>query len=193
MLASPRAGGKHGGDETFVEFGKMPRPGLAYERPSRVSQVLILSFSIAVLVMGGWLAMMIMLPHDADTVAADSPDVPAMATRPAPRVENSVTAYDPPLANGPQWPDAPPANPYSPPSAASPSPARPSGAYATSSLASNDNLPSDAGNDALESVPLPPPRPRRTAVPVPRPRPHIDDQAEVQPKERSLFDLLVGR
>jgi hypothetical protein len=172
---------------TIVEFGKMPRPGLAYERPSRVSQVLILSFSIAVLVMGGWLAMMIMVPHDADTATADASDVPAMATRPAPRVENSVAAYDPPLANSPQLPDAPATNPYSPP------PARPGGAYATSPLASYDNLPSDAGNDAVESVPLPPPRPRRTAVPVPRPRPQIDDQPEAPPKERSLFDLLVGR
>ena len=38
----------------------MPRPGLTYERSSRVSRVLILCFSVAVLVMGGWLAVMIM-------------------------------------------------------------------------------------------------------------------------------------
>jgi hypothetical protein len=178
----------------------MPRPGLAYERSSRVSQMLILCFSVAVLVMGGWLAMMIMVPNNAETVAADTSDVPAMATKPAPRVENSATAYDPPLANGPQFSDAPSTNPYSPPSAASPAassptaPARPAGAYATSSLASYGNLPSDAVNEVTESVPLPPPRPpRRAVVPVPRPRPHIDEQAEAPPKERNLFDILVGR
>lgn len=184
-----------------VEFGIMPRPGLAYERTSRVSQVLILCFSVAVLVMGGWLAMMIMVPNHAETVAADPSDVPAMATKPAPRVENAATAYDPPLANGPQFTDVPSTNPYSPPSAtapASPSSApRPAGAgaYATSPLASYDNLPGDAVNEVPEFVPLPPPRPpRRTAsVPVPRPRPHIDDQAEAPPKERSFFDILVGR
>jgi hypothetical protein len=181
----------------------MPRPGLAYERKSRVSQVLILCFSVAVLVMGGWLAMMIMVPNNAETVTADTSDEPAMATKPAPRVENSATAYDLPLANGPQFPDAPSTNPYSPPSAASPAasspaaapaPARPAGAYATSSLASYGNLPSDAVNEVTESVPLPPPRPpRRAVVPVPRPRPHIDEQAEAPPKERNLFDIFVGR
>jgi hypothetical protein len=175
----------------------MPIPGLAYERTSRVSQVLILCFSAAVLVMGGWLAMMIMVPNNADIVAADTSDVPAMATKPAPRVENGVT-YDPPL-DGPQFADAPSTNPYSPPpgatpAASAPAPARPAAAYATSPLASYDSLPGDAANEVTQSVPLPPPRPRRTAaVPVPRPRPHIDEPAEAPPKERNLFDILVGR
>ena len=80
----------------------MPRTGLAYERPSRVSQALILGFSLAVVVMAGWLVMMIMLPHDANTTAADPADVPAMATTPAPRIEDSVTAYDPPPAKSAQ-------------------------------------------------------------------------------------------
>jgi hypothetical protein len=183
----------------------MPKPGLAYERSSRMSQVLILCFSVAVLVMAGWLAMMIMVPNHAETVVADPSDVPAMATKPAPRVENAATTYDPPLANGPRFTDVPSTNPYSPPSAAAPAPAssssapRPAGAagagaYATSALTSYDNLPGDAVNEVPEFVPLPPPRPRRTAaVPVPRPRPHIDEQAEAPPQERSLFDILVGR
>jgi hypothetical protein len=179
----------------------MPRPGLAYEPTSRLTQVLILCFSVAVLVMGGWLAMMIMVPNNAEPVATDPSDVPAMATKPAPRVENTATAYDPPLANAPQFPQAPSTNPYSPPSATSPTasspaaaPARPAGAYATSSLASYDNVPSDAVNEVTESIPLPPPRPRRVAVPFPRPRPHIDEQVEAPPpRERNLFDILVGR
>src|ERR1700674_1952696 len=83
-------------DGTIGEFGKMPRTGLAYERASRVSQALILCFSLAVVVMAGWLAMMIMLPHDANTMAADPADVPEMATIPAPRIVNTVTAYPPP-------------------------------------------------------------------------------------------------
>ena len=33
----------------------MPKPGLAYEKPSRVSQVLVIGFSLAVIVMAGWL------------------------------------------------------------------------------------------------------------------------------------------
>jgi hypothetical protein len=167
----------------------------AYERPSRLSQVLIICFSAAVLFMGLWLAMMIMVPSEGSTVAADPSVVPAMATQPAPRVENRATAYDPPHANGAQLLDAQSSNPYSPPSAGPPAPAagRPAGAYATSSLSSFDNLPSDAANEV--SVPLPRPRPRRTAaaVPIPRPRPHIDEPVEAQPKERSLFDILVGR
>jgi hypothetical protein len=171
----------------------MPRPGLAYERPSRVTQVMILCFGAAVLVMGGWLAMMILLPNEASTVAADPSDVPAMATKPAPRVENTATAYDPPLANGPPLSEAPPTNPYSPPSGASTAPSRLAG-YPTSALVSYDRLPAEAGGDVTESVPLPPPRPKRiAAVPVPRPRPHIDEPAEAPPKERSFFDILVGR
>jgi hypothetical protein len=164
-----------------------------------VSRVLILCFSVAVLVMGGWLAVMIMVPNHAETEAADPSDVPAMATKPAPRVENAATAYDPPLANGPQFTDVPATNPYSPSAAAPAAPSsapRPAGtgAYTPSSFASYDNLPGDAVNEVTEFVPLPPPRPKRTAaVPVPRPRPHIDEPAEAQPKERSFFDILVGR
>ena len=191
----------------------MPRTGLAYERPSRVSQALILCFSLAVVVMAGWLVMMIRLPHDANTMAADPADVPAMATRPAPRIENTATAYTPLLADSAQlrlpnaspWPDASSTNPYSTSSATSPSPARPAAAYTTSSLAPPEasyrgasngdlNIQAEAGNDAPEFVPLPLPRPRRSAVPVPRPRPRIDDQADAQPtRERTLFDVLVGR
>jgi hypothetical protein len=177
----------------------MPRPGLAYEKASRVSRALIACFGLAVVVMAGWLGAMILFPSDAPTQAAIDPsDVPAMATKPAPRVENTATAYDAPLANGPQWPEAPSTNPYSPPPppVAQPAPAngRPAG-YATSALAPYDNVvPAEAGNDSTESVPLPPPRPKRVAaVPVPRPRPHIDEPVEAPPKERSFFDILVGR
>ena len=189
----------------------MPRTGLAYERPSRVSQALIVCFSLAVVIMAGWLVMMIMLPHDANTMAADPADVPETVTGPAPRVENTVTAYSPALANpgplqlgAPSWPAAPSTNPTSTSSAASPSPARPADASTTSlapsdanyrGVSSNDRfVETEAGDVAAELIPLPLPRPRRTAVPVPRPRPRIDDQADAPPpRERTFFDMLVGR
>ena len=62
-------------------------------------------------------------------------------------------------------------------------------------VSSNDRfVETEAGDDAAELIPLPLPRPRRTAVPVPRPRPRIDDQADAPPpRERTFFDMLVGR
>ena len=65
----------------------MPRPGLAYEKPSRASQALVIGFSLAVVVMAGWLVMMIMFSHDANTMAADPADLLATAARTLPRVE----------------------------------------------------------------------------------------------------------
>jgi hypothetical protein len=65
----------------------MPRPGLAYEKPSRASQALVIGFSLAVVVMAGWLVMMIMFSHDANTMAADPADLQATAARTPPRVE----------------------------------------------------------------------------------------------------------
>jgi len=65
----------------------MPRPGLAYEKPSRASQALVIGFSLAVVVMAGWLVMLIMFSHDANTMAADPADLQATAARTPPRVE----------------------------------------------------------------------------------------------------------
>jgi len=139
-------------------------------RPSRLSQVLIICFSAAVLFMGLWLAMMIMVPSEGSTVAAGPSDVPAMATKLAPR----VAAYDPPLANVAQLLDAQSSNPYSPPSAGRPAPAdgRPAPMQLTRSHPSTI---SRAMPPMKVSVPLPRPRRIAVAVPVPRPRPRTED------------------
>jgi hypothetical protein len=60
----------------------MPRTGVTYEKPSRVSQGLIVCFSIAVAVMAGWLVMTIMFADNAKTRAAGEADVQTPNTRP---------------------------------------------------------------------------------------------------------------
>ncbi len=131
----------------------MPRPGLAYEKPSRASQALVIGFSLAVVVMAGWLAMMIMFSHDANTMAADPADLRATAARiacrgskpaaePEPTRLGAVTRPPPqaptPSAPPTSWPFTPystgatpslPAAPAAPqaavPQAAAPAPASP--------------------------------------------------------------------
>jgi hypothetical protein len=96
----------------------MPRTGLAYEKPSRVAQVLVIGFSLAVVVMAGWLVVAIMISHDANTMAADPA---AAAAAGASRVElvapdpirlgalasSSQAPSVPPLPAPPLWPSAP--------------------------------------------------------------------------------------
>jgi hypothetical protein len=53
----------------------MPRTALAYERPSRVSQGLVACLSIAVVVMAGWLAILVMFFDGVRTMAADDADI----------------------------------------------------------------------------------------------------------------------
>ena len=57
----------------------MPRTGLAYEKPSRIAQGLVVCFSIAVVVMAGWLVMMIMFSYDANTMVAGEADIQTSA------------------------------------------------------------------------------------------------------------------
>jgi hypothetical protein len=110
----------------------MPRPGLAYEKPSRVSQVLVIGFSLAVVVMAGWLVMMIMLSYDANTMAADPADrqVTAALSRPpgtaAPEpIRISAVTQPPPQSTLPSGPPTPwPFTPYSA-GAAPPQPSAP--------------------------------------------------------------------
>jgi len=86
----------------------MPRPGLAYDRPSRASQALIVGFSLAVVVMAGWLVLMVMFSADTTTGTADTADLPAAP----PHVENLPASAQPssarlltPLPEGSAWPD----------------------------------------------------------------------------------------
>jgi hypothetical protein len=180
----------------------MPRTGLAYERPSLVSLALIVGFSLAVVVVAGWLVMMILFSNGANTKAADpaAPAAPA-ADRASDAADVAALAGTSARAEGALPSNATPG--AGPPSAAPFAAPSPAGA-ATAALGGPApemnyrgpgdllNFPPDAENAAPEAVPLPPPRPRRTAaVPVPRPRPSID--GEQAPQQRSLFDIFVGR
>jgi hypothetical protein len=60
----------------------MPRTARAYEKASPISQGLVVCFSIAVVVMAGWLATVIMSHDGANTVAADEEaDIQPTSTR----------------------------------------------------------------------------------------------------------------
>jgi hypothetical protein len=98
----------------------MAKTSLKYEQPSRASQVLVLGFSVAVAFMAGWLVLTIMLgPNDNAMVATADDEVPAMATKQPPRVENPRVAASPPIvaprqllspqADPGSWPGAAPA------------------------------------------------------------------------------------
>jgi hypothetical protein len=188
----------------------MPRTGLAYERPSRASQALIIGFSLALVVMAGWLVMIIMFPGRANTMAADPAEAEAIADAQSPRLENLAIA--PPRratdATSPSQQPSPsaqsrPAAPFavtraSPPSGALPltsplaQPASPDATDFRGSAAEDPRLDTPA-IDSGEVIPLPPPKPRRTAaIPVPRPRPQIDEASE-QPQDKTFFDNLVDR
>jgi hypothetical protein len=181
--------------QSVVEFGNMPKQGLAHERSSHLSRALIICFSVAIVIMGGWLAMMIMVPSAPTSADPNESAEVGTVTGSVPRVENTATSYEAPLAaqmrssvDAPPWPDSSPSNPFSTPSGG-----------ATLALSPNEagyGLGADAaqtepGADLAEVVPLPTPRPRRVAVPVPRPRPRIEE-AEVEAKPHTLLDLLVG-
>jgi hypothetical protein len=182
----------------MVEFGYMPRTGLAHERPSLVSLALIACFSLAVIVVAGWLVMIIMFSNDANTksadpvaaaapaaaaadLASDAAGVAALSGTSAPRAEGTVPSNAPPSAGA-----LSPVMPAPADGAPNPAVSRPGDLL---------NFPPDYENTAPVVVLLPRPRPRLTAaVPVPRPRPAIDAQP-VPPaaQQRSLFDILVGR
>ena len=59
----------------------MPRTVRAYEKPSRISQGLIVCFSIAVVVMAGWLVTVVMFFDGANTMAADEADIQPISAR----------------------------------------------------------------------------------------------------------------
>src|ERR1700720_3676598 len=59
----------------------MPRTAPAYEKPSRISQGLVVCFSIAVVVMAGWLVSVVMFFDGANTMTADEADIQPISTR----------------------------------------------------------------------------------------------------------------
>ncbi len=96
----------------------MARTSLKYEQPSRASQLLVLGFSVAVAFMAGWLVLTILLGNSGSTMVATADDeVPAMATKQPPRVENSRVATSSPIV-APRQLLSPQADPGSRPGAA---------------------------------------------------------------------------
>jgi hypothetical protein len=96
----------------------MARTSLKYEQPSRASQLLVLGFSVAVAFMTGWLVLTILLGNSGSTMVATADnEVPAMATKQPPRVENPRIAMSPPIV-APRQLLSPQADPGSWPGAA---------------------------------------------------------------------------
>jgi hypothetical protein len=60
----------------------MPRTALAYEKPSRISQGLVVCFSVAVVVMAGWFVTVVMFFDGANTMATDEEGIQPISTRP---------------------------------------------------------------------------------------------------------------
>lgn len=186
----------------------MPKTGPAHERPSWVSLALIVCSSLAVLMTGGWLAVMIMASKGGTADPVDALDDASLP----PHVENTAPPYVPPVSALATMPAAAGGAAASDASAASAAPGAQLsslGGASTSALATaptrfggpgdllNVDPPEPAANVAVpESVPLPMPRrPRRTAaaVPVPRSRPRIDDAETQAPRGWSLFNLFSDR
>jgi hypothetical protein len=196
----------------------MAKTSLNYEEPSRVSQLLVLAFSVAVAFMAGWLVLTILLGNGSTMVATADDEVPAMVTKQPPRVENPRVAASAPIAPAQQLlsPQADPgwagtAAATAPAGAAlaslpnAPVVAAPATVLAAQSPtpAANDRLPvgdiyaqvtnkiSEDAADAPDIVPLPPHRPRN-AVPFPRPRPQLAEQTQAQVEPRSFLDIFLN-
>lgn len=92
----------------------MPKTSLAYDRPSRMAQVLVVGFSVAAVLMTGWLVVMFMVSREGTSGDA-APDAMAVATPSPPHIENpGQTVTAPPFATQGvrpdgtvAWPDAP--------------------------------------------------------------------------------------
>jgi hypothetical protein len=195
--------------------------GCAYEKPSRISQALVVCFSLAVVLMAGWFTATIMFSNYGTTSAVDDTEiestVPADAENVSPESDKpSVTerlnsayfelrsrdyAY---AAAAPPRSALPLASVTDSPPAATRDPGYPALSGATAvpdanyrGIPANEPLRTEAlieATDATNFVPLPPPKRSRTAsIPMPRPRPRLEAE-EVQPapeQAQSLFDRLM--
>lgn len=199
----------------------MPKTRRTYEKPSRISQGLVICFSIAVVVMAGWFAMTVMFSHDArsrvaEGVAIETASIPLHAENVAPEPERAGetvrlnSAYFEPIPRDYAPNIAPPprlalplASLTAPPPAAVRDPeyfplstATPSANYRgiLSDEPLQAEIPVGASDVLPDLVPLPPPKPRRTAsIPVPRPRPRLDGDDMLLDPEHSIFDALFNR
>jgi hypothetical protein len=139
----------------------MAKTSLRYEQPSRASQVLVLCFSVAVAFMAGWLVLTIMLGNGGTTMVATADDeVPAMATKQPPRVENAGITVSPPIV-APQQLLSPQADPGSWPGAAPA--ARPAAAPAADAKITPPAAPAAPAAPAGTALASLPPAPAVTA------------------------------
>lgn len=185
----------------------MPKTDPAHARPSWVSLALIVGSSLAVIVMAGWLAMMIVASKSAGT--ADPVDAAAFDAASPPHVENAEPGYVPPMlpsammtnatGGGAAASDASAAGAAGPRLSSLGSASTSAVAAVPTSIGGPGDLlnvdPPEAADPPSAIVPLPLRRPRRSSspVPVPRSRPPINN-VEAQPQRGwSLFDLFVDR
>jgi hypothetical protein len=116
-----------------------------YGEPTWGSKVLIMTFSVAVAFMAGWLALALMLREcDAPTAVADR-EVPAMPTKQPPRVAASAMLSRPLVAASqllsPKADPVAPTGTIPPPPPADPSPSAPAATAAPMTLASLPPVP----------------------------------------------------
>jgi hypothetical protein len=74
----------------------MGRTGRAYEKPSRISQGLVVGLSVAVVLMSGWLAITIMFSHFETAAIVDDTDMTSAMTSAPVSVENASSKPDEP-------------------------------------------------------------------------------------------------
>jgi hypothetical protein len=201
----------------------MQRTVRAYEKPSRISQGLVVCLSIAVVLAAGRLVSTIILSRyatasavkDTGTTSAPVPvSVESVSSEPrepsvAARVnaasfeplrrDDAATAPTPPRSALPLGPLA------EPPSAATRNPGFPPWSTATAApdVDFRSSEPTGAIADLLRVPPPPAPYPspqaaegRVASIPVPRPRPRVESE-DVQPDPDqspfSAFDLFIDR
>jgi hypothetical protein len=192
----------------------MQRTVGVYEKPSRISQGLVVCLSIAVVLAAGRLASTIVLSRYVTTSAVRDAD-----TAGAPASVESVSSqpYEPPAATrvNPAYFEPLPRDDAStapaPPRSALPLAEPPSAArnpgYAPWSAARDVDFRSREATGAMADLPRAPPPPpaypppqaaegRVASIPVPRPRPRLDSE-DIQPDPDrspfSAFDLFIDR
>jgi hypothetical protein len=193
----------------------MQRTVRAYEKPSRISQGLVVCLSIAVVLAGGRLASTIILsryatasavhgtnmtsaPVSVESVSSEPPEPPVEPPEPPVAARVNSTYFEPLARDDASAAPTPPRSALplaplaEPPSAATHNPGFAPWSTATS-------VPDVDFRGIPAKLPYPPPQAAEgtvTSVPVPRPRPRVESE-DVQPDPDqspfSAFDLFIGR
>ena len=196
---------------------------LSYEKPSRISQGLVVCFSVAVVVMAGWLAITIMFSRDAN-IATAADDTNIETTSASPYVDNALPELEKPSVtarlNAAYFEPLP--RDYTPGAVTPPRSALPLASfseipplarrdsrYSTSivpaapganyrSIPADEPLPlqTEFAIEAIDAIPdfVPLPVPKPRRISIPVPRPRPHLDGEDQPgPDLSFFDLLINR